>query len=64
MDKEIQAFLKREKEETEAFLKAWSKKDPSLCIELKAHLMFSAGMKKYGLKWSKREYELRNKEEK
>ncbi len=44
MNEEIRSFLKREKKETEAFLKAW----------------FSAGVKKYGMKWSHREYELRN----
>lgn len=64
MDEEIQAFLKREKEENETFFKALRENNPSLCIGLKATLMFSAGVKRYGLRWSKREYELRNKDKK
>jgi len=62
MDDEIRVFLKRDKEETEAFLKAWTEKDPGLCLESKATFMFSAGVRKYGLKWSRREYVLRNEE--
>ena len=62
MDDEILAFLKREHEENEAFFKAIKENDPSLCIGLKATAMFSAGVKKYGLKWSEREYVLRNEE--
>jgi len=63
MDEEIRAYLKREQEETNAFFEAWNKNKPELCLEPKAHLMFSAGMEKYGLKWSKREYKLRNEKQ-
>jgi len=63
MDEEIRAFIKMEREESDAFLKAWSKKDPSLCLEMRAYKMFSAGVQKYGKKWSDREYEIRKKEE-
>jgi hypothetical protein len=64
MDEEIRAYLKRENEENEAFFKAVLENDPSLCIGLKATQMFSAGVRKYSLKWSRREYQLRNEEEK
>ena len=61
MDEEIQAFLKREKEETDSFLKAFAEKNPSLCLEMEAYKMWFAGLKKYGKKWSDREYQLREK---
>ena len=60
MDEEIRAYLKREQKENEAFFKAIENNNSSLCIGLKATQMFSAGVKKYGLKWSRREYVLRN----
>jgi hypothetical protein len=59
MDEEIRGFIKREQKETDAFLKAWSERDPSLCLEMESYKMFSAGVKKYGKKWSIREYEIR-----
>lgn len=58
MDKEIRAFIKRDKEETEAWLKAWSGK--GTCLKNESIKMWDAGLKKYGLKWSLREYELQN----
>jgi len=60
MDEEIKAFIKREREEWSAFMEAFTKKDPDLCIENKSCQLWSEGLEKYGMKWSEREYELRN----
>lgn len=62
MDEEIRAFLKRRGEETDAWLEAWSKGDPNLCLERLSTPMWFAGLKKYGSEWVLREYELRNLE--
>lgn len=64
MDDEIRAFIERERKETQAFLEAWDKRDPSLFLEQLSVKMWFAGLKKYGKKWSDREYELQKEYEK
>jgi len=58
MDDEIREFHRIERREIEWFFRAFGGEEGPWEEKI-AYKLFSAGIKKYGIKWSHREYKLR-----